>query len=117
MRLAKYLESTTTNNIEKNLAKGHVDIIGMAKRKKKKNKLTGIDIIIHELNEGDIKNGLKHLIQSVFSKSDDIRLNQIWMKAKEITKKLKRKNFDVAFNQLLDDGFLIKKSGNIYKIA
>ena len=39
MRLLKYLEeTTTTGDIAKNLAKGHVDVVGAPKYKKKKRK-------------------------------------------------------------------------------
>jgi hypothetical protein len=46
------IETTLTVDIEKNLAKGHVPVIGMRyKKKKRKNKLTGRDIIISEYEE------------------------------------------------------------------
>ena len=51
MRFYKYIEETTvTGDVEKNLAKGHVDVIGAPKYKKKKKK-TRLDrrpIVVHE---------------------------------------------------------------------
>jgi hypothetical protein len=52
MRLKKWLKETTvTTGVEKNLAKGHVDVIGAPKYKKKKRK-TKLDrrkITVHEI--------------------------------------------------------------------
>jgi len=46
------LETTTTSDIEKNTAKGHVPLLGMRyRKKKKKSKLTGMDIVVHEEEE------------------------------------------------------------------
>lgn len=51
MRFYKYIEETTVvGDVEKNLAKGHVDVIGAPKYKKKKKK-TRLDrrpIVVHE---------------------------------------------------------------------
>lgn len=48
------IETTLTGDIEKNLAKGHIPVIGMRyKKKKKKNKLTGQEITIHEYEENN----------------------------------------------------------------
>jgi len=51
MRLFKWLEETTVvGDVEKNLAKGHVDVIGAPKykKKKKKNRLDRRPITVHE---------------------------------------------------------------------
>ena len=45
-------ETILTGDIEKNLAMGHVPLIGMRyKKKKRKNKLTGRNIIVSEYDE------------------------------------------------------------------
>lgn len=45
---------TISTDVEKNLAKGHVPVIGMKYKKKRKfNKLTGTYITIHEEEETD----------------------------------------------------------------
>jgi len=58
MRLKKYLEETTTTpDVEKNLAKGHVDVIGAPKykKKKKKTKLDRRGYNVHETSiSGDV---------------------------------------------------------------
>ena len=54
-KLDRVLESTTTSDVEKNTAKGHVPLLGMRyKKKKKKSKLTGVDIVVHEEEEDEI---------------------------------------------------------------
>ena len=51
-KLDRVLESTTTSDVEKNTAKGHVPLLGMRyRKKKKKSKLTGMDIVVHEKDE------------------------------------------------------------------
>ena len=48
-KIDRIIETTTTGDVEKNLAKGHVTLLGMKyKKKKKKSKLTGVDIVVHE---------------------------------------------------------------------
>ena len=48
-KINRLLETTVTANIEKNDAKGHVPVIGMTyRKKKKKSKLTGGTITTHE---------------------------------------------------------------------
>jgi uncharacterized protein YxeA len=54
------LETTLTTDIEKNKAKGHVDVIGMVyRKKKKKSELTGADYTVHEKEDEYDENGEK----------------------------------------------------------
>jgi hypothetical protein len=55
------LETTLTTDVEQNKAKGHVDVIGMVyRRKKKTSKLTGADYTVHEKEDEEYdENGEK----------------------------------------------------------
>lgn len=64
-KIDRLLETTVTADVEKNYAKGEVPLLGMRyRKKKKKSKLTGVDITTHEEREKkktrvDIKKILK----------------------------------------------------------
>jgi len=49
--------ATTTGNVAVNTAKGHIDVVGMAYRKKKKKNRLGTETIVHE--EEDCPEGQK----------------------------------------------------------
>jgi hypothetical protein len=54
-KIDRLLETTTTVDVEKNWAKGHVPLLGMRyRKKKKKSKLTGMDIVVYEEEEDEI---------------------------------------------------------------
>jgi len=64
MRFKNWLEETTlTTDIAKNLAKGHVDVIGAPKYKKKKRK-TRLDKREYNIHEKDIIKKLKIFLEN-----------------------------------------------------
>ncbi len=43
--------ATTTGNVATNTGKGHIDVVGMEYKKKKRKNRLGIDTIVHEEDE------------------------------------------------------------------
>ena len=77
-------ETTTTVNIEKNLAKGHIDVIGGIKYKKKKRK-TKLDKKSYAVHEA--KSGYKAKLITDFGKT---------LKARDYKTGERKKSLDVA---------------------
>ena len=68
------LETTLTTDIEQNKAKGHVPVIGMVyRKKKKKSKLTGADYVVHEQDDEYDENGEKKKRKYSFRRHTDGR--------------------------------------------
>ena len=98
-KIDRLIETTISGDVEKNLTKGHVTLLGMKyKKKKKKSKLTGVDIVIHEelFENYSLYNltddNIKLLEISAFANLNESDFNELYeaFDFKDISSKFKR---------------------------
>lgn len=106
-------DETVTADVEKNDAVGHVDVVGFfTRRKKRKNVLTGRDLIVHEVNRANESQSIisAEKIVDLFGKTTLAKFHSVDDAFNHITRNLK----DLGYSNIDTKG-LMKKLQEIIK--